>query len=275
MPSVLITGGSRGIGRTIALRLAREGWQVHVTVRRAEDADALRAEDGRIAAVQLDVTDADAVAQLPEAVGGQLDALVNNAGIVVPGPIEALATDQLRHQLEVNVVAQVAVTQAVLPLLRTARGRIVFMSSISGRVASPLLGAYGASKFALEAIGDTLRAELRPWGIKVILVEPGSVDTDIWRRADDTAAEVEASLSPEHRELYQSQIESLRRLTRFIQGRTMSPDKVADTVLKALSDGRPQSRYIVGLDAWGQLLGSRTLPTPVWDALVARVTGAR
>lgn len=275
MPSVLITGASRGIGRATALKLAQAGWQVHATVRRGEDAEALRAHDKSITPVQLDVTDADAVANLPDAVGGQLDALVNNAGIVVPGPIEGLAPDQLRHQLEVNVVAQVAVTQAVLPLLRTARGRIVFISSISGRVASPLLGAYGASKFAVEAIGDSLRAELRPWGIKVILVEPGSVDTDIWRRAEETAAEVEAALSPEHRRLYQSQIDRLRRLSRQIQSRTMAPEKVADTVHRALSDARPRARYLLGVDARAQLLGSRTLPTPVWDALIARVTGAR
>jgi NAD(P)-dependent dehydrogenase (short-subunit alcohol dehydrogenase family) len=275
VPSVLITGASRGIGRVTAVKLAQDGWQVHATVRRGEDGEALRAQDARITPVQLDLTDTDAIAKLPEAVGGRLDAVVNNAGIVVPGPIEALAPDQLRHQLEVNVVAQVAVTQAVLPLLRSSRGRVVFISSISGRVASPLLGAYGASKFALEAIGDALRAELRPWGIKVILVEPGSVDTDIWRRADETAAEVEAELSPEHRRLYESQLQGVRRLSRQIQGRTMAPEKVADTVHAALSDDRPRARYLVGLDAYAQLLGSRTLPTPVWDAIVARVTGAR
>jgi NAD(P)-dependent dehydrogenase (short-subunit alcohol dehydrogenase family) len=272
VPTVLVTGAARGIGRATAGALAERGWTVYAGVRR--DADAATLAGAGLIPVSLDVTDGDSVQALPDALGGKLDALVNNAGIVQSGPLEGLPIDDLRHQLEVNVVGQVAVTQAVLPLLRSARGRIVFISSVSGRVSTPLLGAYAGSKFALEAIADALRVELRPWHIDVTLVEPGSIDTDIWRRAQETADEVEASLSPEHRELYGRQIERLRKLAGIVQGRTTPPEKVAEAVLRALTAGRPRARYVVGADAWGQLFGRAVLPTRAWDALLARATGS-
>ena len=185
MATVLITGASRGIGRASALALARSGHDVIAGVRDEEAGRALEAEgSGRVRAVKLDVTDAASIAAAAEAVGDRLDALVNNAGIAVGGVLEAVPLDELRHQLEVNVVGQVAVTQAVLPKLRAASGRIVFISSVSGRVSAPIMTPYTASKYAIEAIADGLRIELRPWGINVVLVEPGSIDTDIWRGAD-------------------------------------------------------------------------------------------
>jgi NAD(P)-dependent dehydrogenase (short-subunit alcohol dehydrogenase family) len=272
VPTVLVTGASRGIGHATALALAEQGWTVYGGVRSEADAAALRGAG--LQPVQVDITDAASVAALPGAVGGQLDALVNNAGIVESGPLEAIPIDKLRHQLEVNVVGQVAVAQAVLPLLRASRGRIVFISSVSGRVSTPLLGAYTGSKFAVEAIADALRVELRPWGIAVALVEPGSIDTDIWRKAHETADEVEASLGPEHRELYARQIERLRKLARLVQGRTTPPEKVAQAVLRALSADRPRARYVVGADAWAQLAGRALLPTRAWDAVLARATGS-
>src|SRR6476620_1492964 len=164
MPTVLVTGAGRGIGRATALRLAHAGWDVHAGVRRPEDGDALIREApgrGQIFPVQLDVTDPQQVAALATTLPERLDALVNNAGIVVGGPMEGVALDALRDQLEVNVVAQVAVAQAVLPALRRAQGRIVFVSSVSGRVATPMMGAYNASKYAIEAIADAMRLELR------------------------------------------------------------------------------------------------------------------
>jgi NAD(P)-dependent dehydrogenase (short-subunit alcohol dehydrogenase family) len=274
MPSVLVTGAGRGIGRAIALELAADGWQVHAGVRRAADGEALRAEHPAITPVEVDVTDEAAVASLPEQLGGHLDALVNNAGIVESGPVEALPLAKLRHQLEVNVVGQVGVAQAVLPLLRESRGRIVFISSVSGRVATPLLGAYTGSKFALEAIADALRVEMRPWGIQVALVEPGSIDTDIWRRAKETADEVAASLDDEHLRLYGRQIERLKQVAGLIQGRTTAPEKVAQTVRRALRDNHPKARYVVGADAYAQLVGRALLPTRVWDALLAWSTAS-
>ncbi|MDX6665819.1 MAG: hypothetical protein QOG68_2025, partial [Solirubrobacteraceae bacterium] len=185
MPAVLVTGAARGIGRACALRLAADGWDVLAGVRRAEDGEELRAAgDGRIAPVALDITAADQVAALADALPARLDAVVNNAGVVVSGPVEAVPLDELRRQFEVNLIGQVAVTQAVLGRLRASRGRIVFISSLSGRVSTPLTGPYNASKFALEGLADALRMEVRPWGIRVVLVEPAQTDTDIWRGAD-------------------------------------------------------------------------------------------
>jgi len=221
--------------------------------------------------VVLDVTDAAQVAALPDTLGERLDAVVNNAGIVVSGPLEAVGVDDLRRQLDVNVVGQVAVTQAVLPLLREATGRVLFVGSVSGRIASPFMGAYNASKFALEGIADAMRMELRRWGIRVVLVEPGSIDTDLWRGALDTADEVEARMAPEHLDLYRTQIKAMRKTVGRIQKRTSPPEKVADTVEIALTTARPKARYVVGADARVQIALRTALPTRVVDAAVARI----
>lgn len=274
MPTALITGASRGIGRATALHLAAAGWDVVAGARVPADLDALvaAAPAGRITAVPLDVTDADHVAALDAALPARVDALVNNAGIAVGGPIEGLALDELRRQLEVNVVGQVAVTQALLPRLRASRGRIVFVSSISGRVSVPMTGAYNASKYALEAIADALRLELRTWGIKVSLVEPGAIDTDIWRNVDETVEATLAALTPEHRALYAPHADGMRRTTKRVQGQTSPVAKVATTIEKALTAPRPRARYLVGVDAKVQAaIGA--LPTPVADVAFGKATG--
>ena len=275
MSTVLITGAARGIGRALALHLAARGWDVHAGVRRAVDGEQLSEADPRITPVVLDITDGEQVAELPGRLGGRLDAIVNNAGIVVSGPVEALAIDDLRRQLDVNLIGQVAVTQAVLPLLRSARGRVVFISSISGRVSSPFMGAYASSKFALEGLADALRIELRPWGIRVSLIEPGSIDTDLWRNVDQTVDEVEAGLRPEHRQLYGGQISAMRKVTARIAKSAAAPDKVTAAVEHALTATRPRPRYVVGADAKIQLAGSTIVPVRVMDALIARATGGR
>jgi NAD(P)-dependent dehydrogenase (short-subunit alcohol dehydrogenase family) len=274
MPSVLVTGAARGIGRATALRLAVAGWEVVAGVRRAEDGEALKAEaTGRVAPVFLDVTDADQVAALDEALPAALDAVVNNAGIVVGGPIEGVPVDDLRRQLEVNVVGQVAVTQAVLPRLRASRGRVVFVSSLSGRVATPMTGAYNASKFALEAVADSLRLELRPWGIRVILVEPAQTDTDMWRKADSTLDEEVAALSPVHRELYAKHIEGFRRTIPRSQRMASPVEGVAATIERALTARRPRARYVVGAGPRVQGILAQLTPTPARDALLRAATG--
>jgi NAD(P)-dependent dehydrogenase (short-subunit alcohol dehydrogenase family) len=173
MPSVLVTGAARGIGKSIVEHLSSRGWDVIAGVRSEQDTEAVtKANPQRISAVILDITNADHIAALNESLPERLDAIVNNAGIAVGGAMETLSPDEWRKQLEINVIGQLAVTQAALPRLRKSHGRIVFISSVNGRLSMPLIGAYAASKFALVAAADALRMELRPWKIPVVIIEP-------------------------------------------------------------------------------------------------------
>jgi NAD(P)-dependent dehydrogenase (short-subunit alcohol dehydrogenase family) len=275
VPSVLITGASRGIGRATALRLARAGWTVYATVRQEADGTELVAEAPglKITPLRLDITDDAAVAALPASLPERLDAVVNNAGIVVSGPLESLSAAELREQFEVNVVAAVAVTNAALPRLRAARGRIVFVSSLSGIVSTPMTGAYNASKFALEAIADAWRLELRQWGIKVALVEPAMTDTDLWRNAPDVLEEEAAGMSAEHRALYGEHLEGMRKVIPRIQKMAKPVDTVAATIEKALTASRPKARYPVGTDVRLQAALSGVTPTRMMDAVNGKLTG--
>lgn len=253
--SALVTGASTGIGRATALRLDRAGFTVFAGVRKSADAEALAAEASeRLVPVLLDVTDdaqvAAAAAVLAERVGGSgLDALVNNAGIAAAAPIEFVPLDELRRQLEVNVVGQVAVTQAVLPLLRAARGRIVNVTSIGGLVAGPMLGPYHASKFALEALTHTLRTELSPWGIEAIAIEPGQIATPIWGTASDLADRMLERMPAEATELYGRGMAGARKAARRAAENGLDPDEVAKVIERALTAKRPRTRYTVGADA--------------------------
>ncbi|MBS1882354.1 MAG: SDR family oxidoreductase [Actinobacteria bacterium] len=274
MPSVLISGASRGIGRATALRLARAGWTVYATVRQAADGEALAAEAaGQVRPLQLDVTDDAQTAALDEALPPHLDAIVNNAGIVVSGPLETLSADDLREQFEVNVVGAVALTNLVLPRLRTARGRIVFVSSLSGLVSTPMTGAYNASKFAIEAIADAWRVELRPWHVKVVLVEPAMTDTDLWRDAPATLETGAAEMSAEHRDLYREHLDGMRRTIPRIQKLAKPVDTVTATIERALTATRPKARYPVGVDVRVQAALSGVTPARVMDAVNGRLTG--
>jgi NAD(P)-dependent dehydrogenase (short-subunit alcohol dehydrogenase family) len=270
----LITGGSRGIGRATALRLARAGWEVHATVRRAEDGEALVAESGGAIAVhQLDVSSGEQIAALDGQLPERLDAVVNNAGIVVSGPLESLTAEQLREQFDVNVTGAVLVTNLVLPRLRASRGRVVFVSSVSGRVSTPMTGAYSASKFALEAIADAWRVELRPWGVKVVLIEPAMTDTDLWRQAPETLESAEGELSDEHRRLYAGHLDGMRKAIPRIQRMAKPVEGVAAAIERALTSSRPRARYVVGADAKAQTVLSTLAPTPLMDRAAARLTG--
>jgi len=269
--SVLITGASTGIGRATALRLEADGWRVFAGVRRQEDAAALsEAGSGRLVPLTLDITDAGqiaaAVARVEAEAGGRLDGLVNNAGVAIPGPLETLAIDDFRRQIEVNMTGQVAVTQALLPAIRAGRGRIVFISSIGGRVALPLTGAYHAAKFGIEAIGDVFRQELRPWGIPVSIVEPGSIDTPIWERGERTAEEI---ATPAREDLYGKAVEGYRKAIRETAERGIPPERVAKAIEHALTSGRPRARYLVGLEAKVTARAKPLIPTRIFDRIVA------
>jgi NAD(P)-dependent dehydrogenase (short-subunit alcohol dehydrogenase family) len=274
MPTVLITGASRGIGRVTALRLASKGWTVLAGVRSEADAADLAAAGGaNLRPLVLDITDAAHLAALPGQLGGQLDALVNNAGFALDGPIETLDMDALRRQYEVNVVGQVAVTQAVLPVLRANHGRVLFVSSLSGRMSTPLTGAYNSSKFAIEAIADALRVELRRWKIPVVLVEPGPVATDMWSGALDQHEATLAALSPAHRELYGETFEKAKKTLAFMQKQAVPIDKVAAAIEKGLTAKRPKARYQVDFASKAQLVATGFTPTRVLDAIFGRAMG--
>lgn len=275
MRSALVTGASTGIGRATTLRLDAAGWKVFAGVRKDADAKALaEAGSDRLVPLILDVTDAAQIATAVEQIGaateGRLDGLVNNAGIAVPGPLETLPLDDFRRQVDVNLTAQVAVTQAMLPLIRPARGRIVFIASIGGRIAFPLNGAYHAAKFGIEAVGDVFRQELRPWGISVSIVEPGSIDTPIWERGAQNAEEIEARAHPEQEALYGKAIAGFRKVVQDLADRGIPPEKVAEAISHALESGRPRTRYLVGLDAKVQARLKVLIPDRVFDRIVAR-----
>lgn len=278
MRSALVTGASTGIGHATALHLDGKGWRVFAGVRREEDAAALReAGSKRLVPLMLDVTDAAQIAAAAERIGaevgeGGLDGLVNNAGIAVPGPLETLPIEDFERQVAVNLTAHLAVTQAMLPAIRTARGRIVFITSIGGLMAFPMFGAYHAAKFGLEAVGDVFRQELRPWGIRVAIVEPGSIATPIWERGDEAVDSLAERAGEGHASLYGETIASFREVARKTGERGIPPGRVAAKIEHALSARRPRTRYLVGADARGQALAARFVPDRVVDWLVARVT---
>lgn len=253
MRAVVVTGASSGIGRSCALRLDAAGWCVFAGVRSAADGDALRAAASeRLVPVQVDVTDADSVEQLASVVSAAVGAdglqgLVNNAGVATGGVLEAVDLGEFRRVLEVNVTGQLAVTQRLIPLLRRGRGRIVMMSSIAGRSATPIMGPYAASKHALEALTDTLRLELHPWGIHVSAVEPGVIATPIWAKALVTAEALLARYSMEMRKLYGPLIDAMIAGLGNIGGAPV--ELVSDAVMHALQAPRPKTRYVVGSDA--------------------------
>jgi NAD(P)-dependent dehydrogenase (short-subunit alcohol dehydrogenase family) len=274
MPTVLVTGAARGIGRSIAEHLAGRGWDVSAGVRNQDDGDAVAAlNPHRITPVLLDVTDDDHIAGLEASLPQRLDAVVNNAGIAVSGPMEAVTTADWRKQLDVNVIGQLAVTRAVLSRLRESRGRVVFISSVNGQVSLPMLGAYSASKFALEAAADAMRMELRPWHIDVIIVEPAQTDTDMWRTADAMVAETEAALTPELRTLYGRHLSGMKKFVPISQRMAVPTGKVSAVVEHALVTKRPRARYPVGLGPRLQVALMPKLPSRIRDPLLRKVSG--
>lgn len=272
MSTYVVTGSSSGIGEACAVRLARAGHRVIAGVRRQADGERLAAAVGSIVPALLDVTDEaqirDLVGRLDELAPSGLDGLVNNAGIARGGPLEFLPLDEWRIQLDVNVIGQVAVTRSLVPLLRRARGRVVFVGSISGRVSTPFLGPYAASKHAIEAIAESLREELRPWGMAVSVVAPGAVRTPIWDKGRAYADELEARLPAEAHDLYSDAVDDLRRGIDTQERTGVPPDRVAAAVERALTSPRPRYRYVVGNDARAAGILDRLLP----DRAMAYVT---
>jgi NAD(P)-dependent dehydrogenase (short-subunit alcohol dehydrogenase family) len=277
LSSVVVTGASTGIGAACAQFLAKKGLRVFATVRKQSDADRITAAGGlHLTPVFLEVTDAASIATATRTVeaalnGAGLAGLVNNAGVSVDVPLECVDIGALRHQLEVNAIAPVAVTQAFLPMLRRAHGRIVNVSSINGRVATPLSGPYCMSKFALEAFTDCLRQELADWGMHVVAVEPGAIDTAIWDkgRQDDWSA----GASTQHLDLYGKAYDAFRRFSERNAAAAISCDAVSQAIFHALTAKTPRTRYLVGRDARVYGLLARLCPASVTDWLTRKVMG--
>jgi NAD(P)-dependent dehydrogenase (short-subunit alcohol dehydrogenase family) len=271
--TVLVTGASTGIGEATVRHLKTLGFDVIGAVRKDEDAE--RLEAGGIRTVRIDVTDADQIAAARDALGDTpLTGLVNNAGIAVAAPLEFLPIDKLREQLEINLIGQAAVTQAFLPALRRARGRIVNVSSIGGRVGLPLVSPYNASKFGLEGLSDSLRRELRPHGVDVILIEPGGVKTPIWEKGEKLADEMMEDVPPEAERLYGKMIAKLRAETaKIAEERGIEPSEVAEAIGTALTASRPRTRYLVGRDAKLRGPMAKFLPDRLMDRLIVRALG--
>ncbi|HUZ81817.1 MAG TPA: SDR family oxidoreductase [Gaiellaceae bacterium] len=258
VPAVLVTGASTGIGAATAVRLREAGWNVYASVRRPGEAP-----DGTTELV-FDVTDAAGIARAARDVP-ELDGLVDNAGIAIAAPLEFLPPEELTRQLDVNVVGQLRVLQAFLPALRRSRGRVVLMGSIGGRSAMPFLGAYAMSKFALEAMADSLRVELAPFGMHVAIVEPGTIATPIWSKPQRTVDE----FPPEAAELYGPRVAKFRALAAARAADAVPADDVANAVEHALTSPRPRTRYIVGPDAKRRARVER-LPDRLRDRLLTR-----
>lgn len=255
--NILVTGASSGIGKDCCLTLAQKGFRVFATVRKPADGDALKTE--QIHPLFLDVTDSDSIQQVLTTISGLLDGngldgIVNNAGIVVAGPLECLPISALRNQLEVNVLGQIAVTQAFLPLIRKTTGRVVFISSISGRAASPFVGPYAASKHALEALADALRIELAPWNIRVSLIEPGCIQTPIWKKSQQSTLALTESFSDGWLNLYEAPMKKLANYSKQCEQRALPVQKVTEAIHHALTAYTPKTRYVIGHDARLRLL---------------------
>ena len=273
--TIVITGCSTGFGRAAALRMARAGWRVFATVRSAAAAASLQAEAGPgLQPVVVDITRVEEVQGLRATVAAEtptLDALVNNAGTGYPGPLALLPLDEVRAQLEVNTVAHLGVTQALLPLLRAARGTLVNVSSVGGRVVFPLNGAYHMSKWALEAMSDALRIELAPLGVRVVVIEPGSSPTAIW----DTSLARALTAGGQARDWdeYAPLAAAVEKAARRGAAAGFPPERFGELVLEIVTSRRPRLRYALGRDAALLMWVRRWLPDAVWDWGVRRRLG--
>ncbi len=279
-PQVLVTGSSTGIGKACAIHLAEKGFSVIAAVRRPSDGQPLEAASKNLRTIQLDIADpqsiADAKTQITEITQDTgLAAIINNAGIGVFGPVEFVSLDDWRRQFEVNVFGHIAITQTLLPLLRRHvelqghnSARIVFIGSVAGRVTIPTLGPYSASKHAIAAVATALRMELRDQGILVSLLEPGAIQSEIWRKGDETVAAVSHD-SPAYK-LYGRQIDAVAHTSRKSAADAIPADVVAKLVHKCLTARRPPIRRTVGRDAMFAAIGQWIMPRSWFDKIIRK-----
>lgn len=272
--TVVITGASTGIGAASALLLDELGYFVFAGVRKDEDAQRLQKKASpKLRPIFLDVTDVESIqsaaAIVTKTVGDSgILGLVNNAGVAVPSPLELLPIAEFQQQMNINVTGQLAVTQEFLGLLRQGKGRIVNMGSISGRSAAPFLGAYNASKFALEALTDVMRMELRPWGISVSIIEPGTIATPIWEKSFSQVDTARKNLPQSAEQLYGEAMTAVRKKVEKIASQGISSESVAKIVVQALTAKQPKTRYLVGQDAKIAVFLKKILPDKMYDRVM-------
>lgn len=272
--SVLITGASTGIGFATAVDLAHDGHQVFAGVRRKEDGERLQKECAEIIPVIMDVTKEDQILAAKETISKLRNQdrfyLVNNAGTAVSGPVEAVPMEDYRKQFEVNFFGLVAVTQTFLPWVRETKGRIINLSSIAGRFASPFMGPYAASKFAVEGLTDSLRRELMPFNVKVILVEPGPIETPIWEKGFNSSVENKSRMNKEILSIYAKYVQMFEAEIRQAVATADPVDYVVDTIKMALFSINPRHRYLVGRQANIGGLISQLVPSKAVDIVIRK-----
>lgn len=276
---VVISGASTGIGRATALHLDKKGYRVFAGVRSQEAAEALKSEGSTaLTPIFLDVTNGRQIDEAFRVVSEQenvrergLSALVNNAGTVIAGPLEFLPMEDARRQLEINLFGHMAVTQKFLPLIQKAKGRIVNIGSTAAFFAAPFLGAYCASKYAMEAFTDSLRRELQWQGIGVSIVEPGYTETPIWDKGYSHAEKILEGSSSPTAERYRKAYWKGRKLLDRGRKTAIAPSKVAQTIARAIESPKPKRRYLVGLDTYILAFGQRFLPDGLPDWFITHV----
>ncbi|MEV5746299.1 SDR family NAD(P)-dependent oxidoreductase [Actinoallomurus sp. NPDC052308] len=270
--AVFVTGAAGGIGTATVRALAERGYRVYAGVRR--DVPHLRELRG-VEQIQADVTDPDSVAEAAAEVarlqdGQGLHAVVNNAGVIIQGPLELVPADELRRQFAINVFGPAEVVRAFAPLLRKGHGRLINISAPTGRLAAPFAAPISASKAALDSLSDALRIELGAQGIAVVTVIPGAVETPIFAKADQAAEAALADADPARLALYRPQLAAVSAA--LAKMRQSKPETVAATIVKAIEASRPKTRYLANSDVRPMLLLAR-LPVRLRDRLVVRVLG--
>ncbi len=264
--TVFVTGASTGIGHATALRLANAGFTVIPGLRRDEPLP-----EPVTKPVLLDLADPDSIGpaakEVIERADGKLLGLVNNAGMNVSGVFESLPLEEWRHQFEVNLFGQLALTQALLPALIAANGRLVTVGSIGGRMSVPFLSPYSASKFAVRAWMDAMRAELRPQGVRASLIEPGAIATPLWEKGTTAALDRVEEMPADIRSRYERWFNGALKTAKMSEKHAIPPERVAKAIEHALTARRPKGRYLVGPDAHLQAVLA-AMPTRMLDAVV-------
>lgn len=268
---VVVTGASSGIGLATAQRLAADGFHVLAGVRRPEDANRIKSDS--IEPVIVDITKTDTLAALAERIASDpqsrpLRAVVNNAGIAVNAPVEMAPLDEWRRQFEVGVIGQIAVIQALTPALLKSSGRIINIGSVGGRISMQGFGPYSAAKFAMEAVNDSLRREMEPFGLKVIIITPGAVSTGMSAHGIATATRLAALMTPEQHKRHDKLFEAVVAQAQDWEKNGIRPAEVAAVVSRAIHDARPRTRYTAGRDAALLTRLVRLLPERMLDGIL-------